>query len=81
MWFPFPAVGLQNFRNDAWNVIVKDNTESVYKKNFGRKPRCSHIKILGCAAHSKNRDAIKKNFNAKLKCLFIENSDTTTTYL
>ena len=58
----------------ARNLVVKDkNTNSAFEKFFGRKPGRENLKIFGCVAYSKNREASK---NSKLdpkatKCLFI----------
>ena len=68
----------------ARNLVVKDkNTKSAFEKFFGRKPRSDHLKVFGCVAYSKNRDASKKSkFDPKAtKCLFIGYSDNTTAYL
>ena len=68
----------------ARNLVVKDkNTKSAFKNFFGRKPRSDHLKVFGCVAYSKNRDASKKSkFDPKAtKCLFNGYSDNTTAYL
>ena len=68
----------------ARNLVVKDkNAKSAFEKFFGRKPRSDHLKVFGCVAYSKNRDASKKSkFDPKAtKCLFIGYSDNTTAYL
>ena len=45
----------------ARNLVVKDkNTKSAFEKFFGRKSRSDHLKLFGCVAYSKNRDASKK---------------------
>ena len=68
----------------ARNLVVKDkNTKSAFEKLFGGKPRSKHLKIFGCVAYSKNRNASKKSkFDPNAtNCLFIGYSDNTTAYL
>ena len=68
----------------ARNLVVKDkNTKSVFKKFFVGKPRTHHLKIFGCVAHSKHRDASEKSkfYPKATKCLLIGYSDNTTNYL
>ena len=68
----------------ARNLVVKDkNTKSAFENFFGRKLRSDHLKVFGCVAYSKNRDASKKSkFDRNAtKCLFIGYSDDITAYL
>ena len=46
----------------AENLVVNDkNTKSAFEAFFGRKPRTDYLKVFGCVAYSKNRDASKKS--------------------